>query len=192
MQWYVATRRVVGFSVAFAVVGLAAAVFADTLATTSRPLQTPAVVAAGLVIGLLWLGVVLGIAITVPFWIWTAVKQTREHGAPAYGHLGFWASGAFFVLFAAAYVVPGGVYASAAVRVLAAALLVAGVLHTRRWLRRRSDPDRPYAADRYSLVTGGDTASPLAAQPTADDWNASQWDPDVLKEIERRRHDRNR
>ena len=188
MQWYVATRRVVGFALAYMGVVLAAAVFTDTLANVPRALQAHAVVFAGLIIGLIGLGVVLGIVICVAFWIWAALQQTRNHGAPAYGHLGFWGAGAFGVLFALGYVVPGGVYVAAAVRVLASALLIAGVLHTRAWLRRRSDPDRPYAADRYSLVTGGDPASPLAAQPTAEDWNASQWDPDVLKDIERRRN----
>jgi hypothetical protein len=188
MQWYVATRRVVAFAVAYAVAVVAAAVFTDTLADVPRSLQAHAVVVAALTIGLIGLGAVLGIVISVAFWIWAAIQQTREHGAPAYGHLGFWGAGAFLVLFALAYVVPGGVYVAAAVRVLASALLIAGVLHTRAWLRRRSDPDRPYAADRYSLVTGGDPVAPLAAQPTAEDWDASLWDPDVLKDIERRRH----
>jgi hypothetical protein len=131
MQWYVATRWLVGFAVAYAVVVLAAAVLTDTLANVPRPLQAHAVVVAGLVIGLIGLGVVLGMMISVAFWIWAAIKQTREHGAPAYGHLGFWGAGAFLVLFAVACVVPGGVYVAAAVRVLASALLIAGVLHTR-------------------------------------------------------------
>ena len=190
MQWYAATRRVVAFAVAYAVVVLAAAVFADTLTGVLRPLRANAVVVAGAIIGVIGLGMVLGIVISVAYWIWAAIQQTREHGAPAYGHLGFWGAGAFVVLYALGYVVPGGLYVAAAVRVLASALLIAGVLHTRAWLRRRSDPDRPYAADRYSLVTGGDPASPLAAQPTAEDWDASLWDPDVLKDIERRRHGR--
>jgi hypothetical protein len=190
MQWHVATRRVVGFAVAYAVVALAAAVFTETLANVPRTWQSPALIFAGLIISLFGLTVLLGIAVSLAVWIWVAVRQTREFGAPAYGHLGFWGAGAFLVLFAAGYVVPGGVYLAAAVRLLGAVLLIAGVLHTRAWLRRRSDPDRPSAADRYSLVTGGDPASPLAAQPTADDWNASLWDPDVLKDIERRRHQR--
>jgi hypothetical protein len=192
MQWYVATRRVVGFAVAYAVVVLAAAVFAGTLADVPRTLQARAVVVAGVVIGLVALGVLLGIVISVAFWIWAAVQQTREHGSPAYGHLGFWGAGAFLVLFALGYVGPGAIYLVAAERVLGSALLIAGVLHTRAWLRRRSDPDRPYALDRYSLVTGGDPVSPTAAQPSADDWNASLWDPDVLKDIERRRRHQDR
>jgi hypothetical protein len=57
------------------------------------------------------------------------------------------------------------------------------MLHTRAWFRRRIGPERP-----YDLVTGGAAAAPLAAQPSADDWNASQWDPDVMRDIERRRH----
>ncbi|MEV8511517.1 hypothetical protein [Dactylosporangium sp. NPDC051484] len=183
-----ATRRVVGFAVAYAVVVLAAAVFTDTLRNRPQTLHATAVTIAGLFIGLIGLATVLGIVITVVYWIWVAIRQTREHGAPAYGHLGFWGVGAFLVLFVLGYVVPAGVYVTAAERVLASALLIAGVLHTRAWLRRRSDPGRPYAADRYSLVTGGDAASPLAAQPTAEDWNASLWDPDVLADIERRRN----
>jgi hypothetical protein len=147
MQWHVATRRVVGFAVAYAIVVLVAAVFTDTLANVPRPLQARAVVVAGLIIGLIALAVVLGIVFSVVFWIWAAIQQTREHGAPAYGHLGFWGAGAFVLLFAFGYVVPGGVYVAAAVRVLAAVLLIAGVLQTRAWLRRRSDPERSYAAD---------------------------------------------
>jgi hypothetical protein len=193
MQWHVATRRVVWFTVAYAILVLAATVFADRLANVPRPMQAHAVAIAGLIIGFIGLGVVLGLMISVAFWIWAAIGQTREHGAPAYGHLGFWGAGAFVVLFALGYVVPGGVYVAGALRVLGSALLIAGVLHTRAWLRQRSgDPDRPYAADRYSLVTGGDPDSPLAAQPTAEDWNASQWDPDVLKEVERRRRNDDR
>jgi hypothetical protein len=190
MEWYVATRRVVGFAVAYAVVVVVAAVFAGTLADVPRAMQSPAALVTMVVFGLVGLGVVLGILISVAVWIWAAVQQTREHGAPALGHLGFWGIGAFAVLYVLGYVVPGGVYAVAGTRVLASVLLIAGVLHTRAWLRRRSHGDRPYAADRYSLVTGGDPAAPLSAQPTADDWNASQWDPEVLKDIERRRHKR--
>jgi hypothetical protein len=127
--------------------------------------------------------------LTVAYWICAAIQQTREHGAPAYGHLGFWAIDAFVVLFPAGYFVPDGVYGVAAERVFASALFIAGVLHTRAWLRRRSDADRPSGADRHSMVIGDEPASPLAAQPTADDWNASLWDPGVLNDIERRRQE---
>ncbi|GIJ72254.1 hypothetical protein [Virgisporangium ochraceum] len=188
MQWYVATRRVVGFAVAFAVAVLGSAVYVDAVDAAPAPRMVTAMTGVGVGLGLLVLGTLLGLAITVPFWVWQAVRQTREHGSPGHGHLGYWGVGAFLVLFAAGFVVPGGVYAAAAPRVLGSALLVAGVLHTRAWVRGRTAPDRPYAADRYDLVSGGDTSSPLAAQPTADDWNAAQWDPDVDRQIERRRH----
>jgi hypothetical protein len=39
--------------------------------------------------------------------------------------------------------VPGGVYVAVAERVLASALLIVAVLHTRAWLRWRSDPEDP-------------------------------------------------
>jgi hypothetical protein len=47
------------------------------------------------------------------------------------------------VLFVLGYVVPGGVYVAVAERVLASALLIVGVLHTRAWLRWRRDPEDP-------------------------------------------------
>jgi hypothetical protein len=188
MQWYVATRRVVGFAVAFALAVLGSAVYVDAVDAAFVPRMVTAMTGVGVGLGLLVLGTLLGLAITVPFWVWQAVRQTREHGSPDYGHLGYWGVGAFLVLFVVGFVVPGGVYAAVAPRVLGSALLVAGVLHTRAWVRGRTAPDRPYAADRYDLVSGGDASSPLAAQPTADDWNAAQWDPDVDRQIERRRH----
>ncbi|WP_426504875.1 hypothetical protein ACPPVO_45460 [Dactylosporangium sp. McL0621] len=186
MEFYVATRRVVAFAVAYAVVITVAAAFVYRYANIPRTLQARGIVIFVLVLGLIALGVVLGILITTVFWIYSSVKQSREHGMPPYGHLGYYGIGAFFLLFVLAYGVPG-LWVSAGVRVLACALLIAGVLHTRNWLRARSAPGRPYAADRYSIVTGGDPVAPLAAQPTADDWNASQWDPSVQEEIERRR-----
>lgn len=188
MEFDVATRRVVRFAVAYVVVLLAA--LAYVLATRARPatLQATGLVILLLILGLAGLAVVLGLLITVSFWLRAAVVQTRKHRGPDFGQPGFWAVGAFYVLFAAGFLVPGGALVAAAVRILAAVVLVAGVRHTAAWLRQRTDPDRPAGADRYDFVTGGDPAAPLAAQPTAEDWNASQWDPDVLKDIERRRY----
>ena len=52
------------------------------------------------------------------------------------------------------------------------AALVAGVLLTRARIRRETG--RPTLAARPALVT-------------ADDWDASSWDPEIHKEIDRRR-----
>jgi len=187
MEFYVATRRAVAFAVAFAVVQIGASAWAAWVANVPRTLQASGVIVTGVLLGLLELGVVLGVLITTVFWIYASVRPSREHGRPAYGHLGYYGIGAFFVLFLLGYLVPGGVWVTAAVRILGCALLVAGVVHSSRWLRARSDPDRPYAADHYSMVTGGHPAAPLAAQPSAEDWDASQWDPAVQEDIERRR-----
>ncbi|MEU7870454.1 hypothetical protein [Dactylosporangium sp. NPDC049140] len=188
MEFYVATRRVVAFAIAYAAIVVVDAVFVAGWYAADVPgvLQAHWIVIAVVVLGLVALGVVLGILITTAFWVYSSVKQSREHGAPPYGHLGYYGIGAFFLLFVFAYAVPG-IWGNAAVRLAGCALLIAGVLHTRGWLRARSNPGRPYAADRYSMVTGGDPVGPLAAQPTADDWNAAQWDPSVQEEIERRR-----
>ena len=75
-----------------------------------------------------------------------------------------------------------------ALRLAGAVLLILGVRHTRAWLRSRADPGgEPYEARLYSLTTGGRPPSPLSPTPSGDDWDASVWDPDVLRDIDRRR-----
>ncbi|MEV4387296.1 hypothetical protein AB0J68_16530 [Micromonospora sp. NPDC049580] len=83
---------------------------------------------------------------------------------------------------------PPVLFGQAALRTLGAAALIGGVLHSRRRvLRLIAHVDR-VVAGHYSAVAGQDPAWPLSPTPTSDDWNASQWDPDVLRDIEARRH----
>jgi hypothetical protein len=172
MQHDVATRRVIGFAVAFAVVELAAAAFVATRSTATL---------VGIVVfGLIGLAVVVGLLISIVQWVWTTVRETRELGAPPYRHLGIWGVGAFAGLWALGYAAPGGIAVQVAVRLLGLGLLVGGVLHTRAWLDSHADPDRPRRDD----------GSSMSPRPTAGDWDASAWDPEVLSDIERRRrHD---
>jgi hypothetical protein len=169
--------------VAFAVVSVAAALWVDRLAGRPRTTASAWLVVTGQGIGLTGPGILLGVLITLLYWIVAAVRLSRVHGTPGSGHLGYWAIGLLAAAFVVSHLVPGGLFAGAAVRVAGSAVLVTGVLHTRAWFRRRVAPERP-----YDLVTGGTTAAPLAARPSAEDWNASRWDPEVMRDIERRRH----
>jgi hypothetical protein len=114
----------------------------------------------------------LGLLIAWLFWWRFARRLNDENGAPPYGNFGFWGSATFAVLLVVSYVVPGrldtmtqSLIVQAVMRVLGVAALVAGVLHTRAMLATDTDP----------------------VAPTSADWDASSWDPEVQREIERRR-----
>jgi hypothetical protein len=144
-EWNVATRRVVWCAVAYAVIVVAATVYTDRAAWAPRSLQATGVVVVGTFISVIGIGVLLGLVITVPFWIWTA---TRQNHRPASGHLGYWAAGAFLVLFVAAYLVPGGIYAGIAGHRRRVGLTAGRPAHRRRLGRGpvgpgRVQPDRP-------------------------------------------------
>ena len=199
-DWASANNRVVSFAAFFAVASVAAAFLAHSLAglaavtADTDPAAQAGMALGGMIISLLALGSMLGLLISWLFWWRSAQRLSAAHGAPGHGHLGYWGSGAFAVLLAASYPVPSGfadasagLVVQAGLRVAGAAALVAGVLHTRGWLRDRG-PGTAVAT--YSLTTGGEPASPVAATPTADDWNAAVWDPAVQEEIERRRRPR--
>ncbi|MFG1654299.1 hypothetical protein ACGFIE_30625 [Micromonospora sp. NPDC049275] len=81
---------------------------------------------------------------------------------------------------------PAVLFGQAALRTLGAAALIGGMLHSRaRVLRLMAHVDR-VVAGHYSPVAGQDPAWPLSPTPTSEDWNAGQWDPDVLRDIEAR------
>src|SRR3954466_9758418 len=131
-DWFVATRRVIRFGVAFAVVSVVAAVYFDRLIDQPRSGDAAWLVVTGQGIGLTGLGILLGVLITLLYWVVATVRLSRVHGAPpGSGHLGYWAIGLFAAAFVVSYLVPGGLVAGAAVRVAGSALLVAGMLHTR-------------------------------------------------------------
>ncbi|WP_433650076.1 hypothetical protein ACQP2C_26700 [Micromonospora zamorensis] len=83
---------------------------------------------------------------------------------------------------------PAVLFGQAALRALGAAALVGGVLHSRTRVLRLIAHVNRVVAGHYSPVAGQDPAWPLSPTPTSDDWNAGQWDPDVLRDIEARRH----
>ncbi|MFI5907526.1 hypothetical protein [Dactylosporangium sp. NPDC051541] len=181
-DWYAACRRVIRFTVAYAVIAVVSAVYIQILAGRPTGLLAGWMVVFGLAISLIGLGVTLGVVLTVVFWGVQAAKLANRHGSPALGPLGFWGAGAFVVLFALSYLVAAWPLLYGIVRVMAAVVLIAAIVHDRKWYAGKIGAEQP-----YSMVTGGDARSPLAAQPTADDWNAGLWDPDVQHDIDRRR-----
>ncbi|GAA2893671.1 hypothetical protein Acy02nite_27730 [Actinoplanes cyaneus] len=180
-DWELAGRRTIRFAVAYAVA--AAAVVPLFAWATRKPVDevtvAAATVIANLVISALLLGGLLGLLVCAVVWL---VQTARlAYGSPPTGHLGYWGCAAFGVLFVAAYVPPPGLRLADALllaageRLLGVILLIAGVVHTRRWIRRRAGTPVPARA-------GGFPSS----RPTAEDWSTG-WDPEVERDIERRR-----
>ncbi|WP_436519873.1 hypothetical protein [Actinoplanes sp. HUAS TT8] len=180
-DWELAGRRTVRFGVAYAVA--AAAVVPLFTWATRNPgggLALPLVLLLGnIVITALLLVGILGLLVSMVVWLVQTAKL--QYGAPAGGHLGYWGIVAFTLLFVAAYLQPpalgtaGALLISSGERLLGVTLLIAGVTHTRRWIGRRTETHVP-----------AESAVLLSSRPTAEDWS-SEWDPDVDREIERRR-----
>jgi hypothetical protein len=177
-EWGSATRRVITFAVFFAVAAIAAAFLAHSMAdlesvtNESDPAAQAGLALGSMLISLLALGSMLGLLIAWLFWWRFARRLNDENGAPPYGNFGFWGSATFALLLVGSYAVPGrldtmtqSLIVQAVMRVLGVAALVAGVLQTRAMLATDADP----------------------VAPTPADWDASSWDPEVQREIERRR-----
>ncbi|WP_433046966.1 hypothetical protein [Dactylosporangium sp. CS-033363] len=98
MEWNAACRRVIAFAVLYAVLVAFTTVVVLSFGDLPRELQAKAVWLFLLLFGYAALGVSVGLLLCLAFYIYAAVKQTREHGSPSYGHLGFWGAGAFVVL----------------------------------------------------------------------------------------------
>ncbi|MEU8816997.1 hypothetical protein [Actinoplanes sp. NPDC048796] len=175
-----AGRRVVLFAAVYA--GLAVIVRAVTLAVVTGGATDPTSVTAqasvllvGGLAGLIGLLCALVLLISVTVWAVAAHRLTPSGpGVPGYGAVALAA-----VLIALAYVLPARVptvvamtLTDSALRVGAAAVLIAGVLAVRSRMRR---------------LTGEATLGARRPLVTADDWDASRWDPTVLRDIERRR-----
>jgi hypothetical protein len=181
-DWELAGRRTIRFAVAYAVAAVAVVpLFAWA---TRKPVDevtvAAATVIANLVISALLLGGLLGLLVCAVVWL-VQTARLAYYGSPPTGYLGYWGSAAFGVLFVAAYVPPPGLRLADALllaageRLLGVILLIAGVVHTRRWIRRRAGAPVPARA-------GGFPSS----RPTAEDWSTG-WDPEVERDIERRR-----
>lgn len=180
-DWELAGRRTIRFAGAYAFA--AAGVVPLFAYATRNPIDgvtIPAIlVIANIVISAILLGALLGLLVCMVVWLVQTGKL--RFGTPAGGHLGYWGVAAFWVLFATAYVRPPGLDLTTGLlvqsgeRLLGVILLIAGVAHTRRWIGQRAGDWNPDEAEVH-----------LSSRPTAEDWS-SEWDPDVEREIERRR-----
>ena len=181
-----ADRRVVRFGVAYAVL----VAIADVLGyaairggvTAPRELDSQASVVAtstivivSTTLGLVALACVIGLLVSTVVWIVSAHRLTR--GGPGLAGYGGLLLGV--LLIASAYVLPGQVptlsgaaVAEVALRIGGVVALVAGVLLGRARVRREAGSDEPVG--RPTLVTSAD-------------WDAATWDPEVLRDIDRKR-----
>ncbi|MET7669835.1 hypothetical protein [Micromonospora luteifusca] len=197
--WNVATWFVVGFAILFALAAIAAAVLGSTLSDRAQPLPPSGTGAAiGYVLANLILFVaIIGLVVSGLIWGRGARQLAEAHGSSGRSYSRHWGTRVFpscIVLSAAIAwlatdrTAPAVLFGQAALRTLGAAALVGGMLHSRgRVLRLIAHVDR-VVAGHYSPVAGQDPAWPLSPTPTSEDWNAGQWDPDVLRDIEARRH----
>ncbi|MFG2050644.1 hypothetical protein ACGFIW_24820 [Micromonospora sp. NPDC048935] len=190
--WDVATWFVAGFATLFALAAIAAAVLGSAPSDSARPLPpsgTGAVVGFGLANLILFVAII-GLGVSGLIWGRGTRQIAEAHGSPGRSYSRHWGIRVFsscivlsaaIAWFAADRTAPSVLFGQAALRTLGAAALIGGVLHARARVRRLiADVDR--------VVAGQAPAWPLSPTPTSADWNASQWDPDVLRDIEARRH----
>ncbi|MGK5683026.1 hypothetical protein [Actinoplanes sp. URMC 104] len=178
-----ASRRVMRFGAAYAiaVVVVNALALAGLTAVSNGAVDPTAVgtqasvLIGGAVAGTVTLVCVICLLISTVVWLVSAHRLSAAGPGP----IGYGALAAGVVLTVLAYVVPGRMptvattaAAEIALRVGGVAVLLAGVAAVRARLRRETGHELPAATP------------PLV---TADDWDASKWDPEVLRDIERRR-----
>ncbi|MEU7798840.1 hypothetical protein AB0B10_06195 [Micromonospora arborensis] len=197
--WNVAARFVVGFAILFALAAIAAAVLGSIPNDRAQPLPPSGTSAAiGFVLANLILFVaIIGLVVSGLIWGRGTRQLAEAHGSSGRSYSRHWGTrvfplciflGAAIAWLATDRTAPAVLFGQAALRTLGAAALVGGMLHSRaRVLGLIAQVDR-VVAGHYSPVAGQDPAWPLSPTPTSDDWNAGQWDPDVLRDIEARRH----
>ncbi|MEU8328643.1 hypothetical protein [Micromonospora sp. NPDC048839] len=188
---------------------IAAAVLGSLPSGRARPLPPSGTGAAiggsGTAVGLALANLVLFAAIiglVVSGLIWgRGTRQFAEaHGSSGRSYSRHWGTRVFSACIVSSLAVawlatdrtaPAVLFGQATLRILGAAALIGGMLHSRaRVLRLIAEVDR-VVAGHYSPVAGQDPAWPLSPTPTSEDWNAGQWDPEVMRDIEaRRRRDR--
>jgi hypothetical protein len=197
--WDIATWFVVGFATLFAVASIAAAVLGSALNGQARPLPPGGTGAAiGFVLAnLMFLAAIIGLVISGLIWSRGTRQLAEAHGSSGRSYTRHWGTRvySFCLIFsvgvawlAADRTAPAVLLSQAALRTLGAAALTGGVLHTRSRILRLIAQANRAGAGHYSPLAGGEPAWPLSPTPTSDDWNAAQWDPDVLRDIESRRH----
>jgi hypothetical protein len=173
-----ASRRVIRFAVTFAVVVLAvvAVSYARLTAIRGDSVETRAGFAlTTLALGFIgWVGI-LGMLVSTVVWIVSAHRLTRR--GP--GVVGYGALAGFLVLFSLSYLLPSRLptlaltgAAELVLRLGGLAVLIGGVLLVRT--RLQVSTGRAIPATRPPIVS-------------RDDWNASQWDPEVQRDIAQRR-----
>lgn len=178
-----ASRRVVRFGVVYAATvailnALALAGYAAVRSGAADPAQVgtqASVLLGGLVVGLILL--ICGLSLLISTVVWIVSAHRLSPAGP--GLAGYGGLAVCVLLTALGYVLPGqmpslnaAAATEAALRVGAAAALVAGVLLARARIRRETG--HPLPASRKPVLT-------------SDDWDASKWDPEVQRDIDRRR-----
>jgi len=178
-----ASRRVVRFGVVYAVVvAMAGALSFGGYTAISSGAADPAnlgtqasVLIGTMVAGLVGLVCVIGLLISTVVWL-VSVHRLRAGGP---GLIGYGGLAGAVLLIAVAYLLPGrmptvsaAVAADVALRVGAVILLVAGVLQVRARVGRETG--RAHLTGKPTLITSAD-------------WDASTWDPEVMRDIDRRR-----
>ncbi|WP_019871436.1 hypothetical protein [Salinispora oceanensis] len=197
--WNVAAGFVAGFGILFALAAIAAAVLGSTLNDQARPLPPSGTgTANGFVLAnLILLAAIIGLVISALIWARGTRQLAEAHGSSGRSYSRHWGmrvySSCLFLSLALAWLAtdrtaPAVVFSQATLQTLGAAALVGGVLHSRARILRLIAQANRVGPGHYSPVAGGDPAWPMSPTPTSDDWNASQWDPDVLRDIESRRH----
>ncbi|MGW5580022.1 hypothetical protein [Micromonospora chokoriensis] len=197
--WNIATWFVVGIAVVYALAAIAVAVL-STSGDGGRPPSSSSGTRAALgylLANLTLIVAIIGLVISGLIWGRGACQLAEAHGSSGRSYSHHWGSRVFYACLilsaamawlAADRTAPAVLVGQATLRTLGAAALIGGVLHSRaRVLRLIAHADR-IVAGHYPPVAGQDRAWPLSPTPTSDDWNASQWDPDVLRDIESRRH----
>jgi hypothetical protein len=172
----VATRRVIRFSVGYLLVSLLTAVLlaAGVLALNSgaadpmSPGTAVSYLVGSMILGTATLICVLGLLISTIVWIISAHRVSPAGpGITGYGGLLL-----TVLLIALSYQLTVPALAQGGIRIGGWLALIAGVILTRSRIRREtSRPDLGGA--RKPIVTGAD-------------WDASKWDPEVQRDIERR------
>ena len=158
-----ATRRTIGSAVLFAVATTAASALAGAAPLVRGSVAGVSWLTIGTaVVGLIALGSLVGLLVSATVWAVAAHRLSRVHGAPAYGHPGWWGLGIYAVALVASFLI-----LPAVLRAAGTVGLAAGMWHTLAWMRRRAGP------------------GPEPGE--VGDWDTGVWDPQVLAEIERRR-----
>lgn len=175
-QFSLATRRVIRFSVAFLVVSVVAAglVLVGVAALESGAADPSSVgtrasyLIVGMVVGLVTWACVIGLVVSTIVWIVSA-HRVSPTGPGLAGYGGLFVA---LLLVALSYLLTLPVVALSGMRFSGWIVLVFGVVAARTRIRRETGrPD--LGGRRQSIVS-------------SDDWDASKWDPEVQRDIDRR------